>query len=146
MNYASKKYSTGFTLIELMIAVAVIGILSAIAIPAYSSYVVRGKLVEATGELANGRIRFEQYFQDNRTYVGAEAAVCPAETDYFTYDCGTPTATTYTLTAESAVGEGLGAAGDYTYTINESNTKRTTKFNGVASTATCWQMKEGETC
>lgn len=143
MNYASKKYSTGFTLIELMIAVAVIGILSAIAIPAYSSYVVRGKLVEATGELANGRIRFEQYFQDNRTYVGA---TCPAATKYFTYDCGTPTATTYTITAENAVNQGLGTAGDYAYTINENNAKRTTNFNGGVSTATCWVMKEGETC
>ncbi len=138
------NYAKGFTLVELMIAVAIIGILSAVAIPSYSNYVVRGKLVEATGELANGRIRLEQFFQDNRAY-DATGTPCPAATRYFTYACVTAP-TTYTITAASVANQGLGAAGDYTYTINESNDKRTTKFKGVASTATCWQMKEGETC
>jgi type IV pilus assembly protein PilE len=140
------NHANGFTLVELMITVAIIGILSAVAIPSYSNYVVRGKLVEATGELANGRIRFEQYFQDNRNYDNAETAVCPAATKYFTYNCVTPTATTYTITAVSVANQGLGAAGDYTYTINESNIKATTQFAGAASTETCWLMKEGDTC
>ena len=140
------KHAKGFTLVELMITVAIIGILSAIAIPAYGNYVVRGKLVEATGELANGRIRFEQFFQDNRTYLGAEAAVCPATTKYFTYNCGTPTATTYTLTANSAANQGLGAAGDYAYNINESNVKATTKFAGAVNGSPCWIMKAGDSC
>ncbi|HUV99447.1 MAG TPA: prepilin-type N-terminal cleavage/methylation domain-containing protein, partial [Gallionella sp.] len=50
------KKSGGFTLIELMIVVAVIAILSAIAIPAYNDYVIRGKLVDATTQLSDGRI------------------------------------------------------------------------------------------
>lgn len=138
------KHANGFTLIELMIAVAIIGILSAIAIPAYGDYVVRGKLVEATSELANGRIKLEQFFQDNRAY-DATGTPCPAATKYFTYACVT-TATTYTITAAGKASQGLGAAGDYTYTINESNVKATTNFKGVANTSQCWLMKAGDSC
>lgn len=142
------KHAKGFTLIELMIVVTIIAIISAIAIPAYGDYVIRGKLVDATTQLSDGRVKIEQYFQDNRTYadVGASVSPCPASTKYFTITC-VPTASTYTLTAASNTGQGLGnAAGDYTYTIDESNTKKTTKFAGVASTAACWLMKKGDSC
>jgi len=78
------KTQKGFTLIELMIVVVVIGILASIGIPAYNDYVTRGKLVEATSALSDGRIKMEQYFQDNRTYVGG---TCPAATTRFTFNC-----------------------------------------------------------
>lgn len=147
-NIASVTKEKGFTLIELMIVVAVIAILSAIAIPAYNDYVIRGKLVDATAQLSDGRIKIEQYFQDNRTYANVSSSIvspCPASTKYFTISCA-PTATTYTITAASNANKGLGAAGDYTYTIDESNNKKTTSFAGQASTATCWLMKKSDSC
>ena len=61
----------GFTLIELMIAVAIIAILAAIAIPSYSDYVRRSRITEAMSALSGMRVKMEQYFQDNRTYAGA---------------------------------------------------------------------------
>lgn len=145
------KDAKGFTLIELMIVVAVIAILSSIAIPAYGNYVIRGKLVDATTQLSDGRIKMEQYFQDNRVYDTSTGGTppCPASTKYFAITCA-ETATTYTLTAASNAGQGLGAAGDYTYTINESNTKITVKFAGVAMNQVapqqCWLMKQGDSC
>jgi len=85
------RHTRGFTLIELMIAVAVIAILSAIALPSYTDYMRRGKLAEATSALLSMRTKLEQYFQDRRTFIGACAAgtVAPLPTGlkYFTVDC-----------------------------------------------------------
>ena len=63
--YKLETAQKGFTLIELMIVVAIIGILASIAIPQYSDYVKRGKAAEATSNLATLRIKMEQCFQDN---------------------------------------------------------------------------------
>lgn len=57
-----KKVQQGFTLIELMIVVAIIGILAAIAIPAYQDYTVRAKLSEAIGALAAAKTSVSEYF------------------------------------------------------------------------------------
>ena len=147
------NHANGFTLIELMITVAVIGILSAIAMPSYNSYIIRGKLVEAPTQLADGRMKLEQFFQDYRAYDNTNSGTPPCSnasplpsTKYFTFTCAT-TATTYTITASSQANKGLGAVGDYAYTIDQNNAKATTKFAGVASTTTlCWQMKAGDSC
>jgi type IV pilus assembly protein PilE len=132
------KVQNGFTLVELMIVVAIVGILSAIVIPSYQDYVIRGKLAEGTSELANGRVRMEQFFQDNRTYVNGP---CPAATTNFAYDCTNPAATTstYTITAT-----GTGTLSAYSYTINESNTK--TSATPWGSNAACWVIKKGGAC
>ena len=61
----------GFTLIELMIAVAVVGILAMVAYPAYTDYLRLGKIQEATAQLLTMRTKMEQYYQDQRTFVGA---------------------------------------------------------------------------
>ena len=131
----------GFTLIDLMIVVVVISILSAIAMPAYTDYVKRGKAAEATATLADMRIKMEQFFQDNRTYIGGPCA--PTSTvKYFTYTCSAgPSATAYTLNAAGNASESMGS---FNFTVNESNVKTST-FDGTVG-ATCWLTKKGGTC
>ena len=137
----------GFTLIELMIVVAIVGILSAVALPAYTDYVMRGKLAEAHGELAAMRSKMEVFFLDNRTYEGACAAgtVAPLPAGkYFTYTCPTLTATTYTVQADGVAAQGTGG---FTFTLNQANQRATTAVpSGWTVNATCWVTKRGGTC
>lgn len=137
----------GFTLIELMVVIAIVGILAAVAMPAYTSYIARGKITDAVAALSEYRIKMEQYFQDNRNY-GTAGAACPvaaATSSYVTYTCtvGTPN-TTYTATATSIAGSLGAATGDYTFAINETNTKSTSKFKGASVTKSCWLVGGGE--
>lgn len=142
------KKIAGFTLIEIMIVVAIIGILSAIAVPMYSDYVKRGKITEATSALADHRIKMEQYYQDNRNYGTADCGVTDPTLKYFTFSCElTNSGQGYLATATNKASVGLDSSGDFAYTINHSNTKTTTKAWGAApSPNTCWVMKKGESC
>ncbi len=146
----------GFTLIEVMVTVAIVGILAAIALPSYSVYVKRSKIVEATNNLSDMRTRLEQYFYDNRQYPGACIASAPGPAaagsiylpgtmQYLGITCAFPTATTYTITATGLSAQGMGG---FSYTINEANTHRTTGlpagWAGLGSS--CWVTKKGGDC
>lgn len=143
------KAHNGFSLVELMIVLAIIGILAGIAVPSYNDYVRRGQLLEATNVLSDWRIKLEQFYQDNRAY-GIAGTTCGVSNPsagivrYFTYTCATAAvggtaAQTYTITAT-----GTGSVAGYDYTINAANQRATTKFANVASTKTCWLIKGSE--
>jgi type IV pilus assembly protein PilE len=148
-NPAATRRTRGFTLIELMITVAIAAILAAVAIPMYRDYVVRGKIIDATSRLSEFRVRMEQYFMDNRTYDagGGKCGVAdPTSTKDQSFDlkCTGASATGYTFKAT-----GITAAGmkDFEYQIVASGAKTTVKLpSGWTSTAGCWVTRKDGSC
>ena len=83
----------GFTLIELVVAVAIVGILASIAMPSYQAYARRGQLADAFTTLADMRVKMEQWYQDNKFYGTASGSTtCPQLPGYTT---GFPVTTKY---------------------------------------------------
>ena len=72
-----KKAQKGFTLIELMIVVAIIGILAAVAIPAYQNYIARAQVSEAVTLLGGAKTPLAEYFADNGSWPAALGDVVP---------------------------------------------------------------------
>lgn len=67
-NTTKISLSAGFTLIEVMITIAIVSILAAIAIPAYNGYILNAKMSEATINLSSLRLAQEEYYLENNAY------------------------------------------------------------------------------
>jgi type IV pilus assembly protein PilE len=137
--------SRGFTLIEVMITVAIVAILASVALPSYRDYVIRGQIPEATARLATLQVQMEQFFQDNRTYIGAPACNADSATSkVFDFSCTASNATTFTLQAQ-----GKAAMAGFTYTLNQAGGKATGAVPAgwaQPNPNNCWVTKKGGVC
>jgi len=78
----------GFTLIEIVVTAAIIGIIAAIALPSYEDYIRRSRITDAFNNLLSLRIQMERYAVDKRNYGSNEKCGVPTpNSDYFSYVC-----------------------------------------------------------
>ena len=137
------KRPTGFTLIELMIVVAIIAILSAIAYPAYNKYVLRSRRSDAYAALNQDQATMERCYAQYFSYAPAgtnpdgtkqscPAIVATSPEQYYSVVASNVTATTYTLTA-TAIGPQAQDTGCATLSLDQAGNKTST-----GGSANCW--------
>lgn len=145
MKRLFKPDNSGFTLIEVMVTMAIVAILAAIAVPAYGDYIKRGRIPQATNGLSEMRIKLEQYFQDNRTYADAckdGAPAAPPSNQDFTFTCVIAAdGMSYDLKAE-----GKRAMAGFTYELDEANAKKSSAPAGWDGSNSCWVTAKGGRC
>ena len=145
------KKNKGFTIMELMIVVAIVGILAAVALPAYTQYIVRTKRADATGALMAATNAMERHRANNFSYAGAAAGTTftnwvptdgPASAAYYNLTL-VVAARTYTITATATGSQSLSldSTPEETLTVNEQGQKTWT-LNGI--TKACWPAAAGQ--
>ncbi|CSD95072.1 TPA: type IV pilin protein [Vibrio cholerae] len=136
----SVSQQQGMTLIELMIAVVIVGILASIAYPAYTNYVKEGHRKQAMADMAKIQLYLEEKYQNGYTATGIVDAqkvcnsFCSVDSDRYKIVVETA-ATSYAITAtpQSSKGQNSDQCGGNTYTSLTLNEK------GVTSPIGCWK-------
>ena len=134
----TRHAQSGFTLIELMITVAIVGILAAIAYPSYTQYVERARRNDAKAVLLEASQYMERRYTENRTYVGTALPTSltksPREGDpWFNISLGNLGVTTYTVTAAPRSGWSPSKCGSLS--LNQLGTKAISTADSLSD---CW--------
>jgi type IV pilus assembly protein PilE len=160
-NYASRRRNRGFTLVELIVAMVILSILAAIAIPSYSQYVLKSHRTEAKAALMDAASLEERYFSTSNLYTqnpiqlgyGIAATPVPVGTGYYIINSinsslplpptgavpgGTPA--TFTITAIPAPGSmQVNDTACASFSIDSTGKQTALNSGGIDNTANCWQ-------
>ncbi|QRM18023.1 prepilin-type N-terminal cleavage/methylation domain-containing protein [Dechloromonas sp. TW-R-39-2] len=118
------RQQQGFSLIEVMIVVAIVGFLSAIAYPSYSSYVVKSKRTDAQRAMVEYAQSMERYFTANGFYTATKGTTgnntcggtAPSSVSLYAITCATASDSTFTITATPTTGTAQANDGNMTLT------------------------------
>jgi type IV pilus assembly protein PilE len=150
------KRMPGFTMIELMITLAIVGILASIALPMYFESVTRSKITDGLAKLGSYQGKMWDYYNDHAstfvnpplsTTCGLGAAPVNPD-DYFTITCGppVPTDSTFTVVATGIAAKGMGG---FTYSITQTNAKSTVSVPAgwsLPAPNNCWATRKDGSC
>ncbi len=157
-NRTDKRNAAGFSLIEVMIAVAVVGIAASIAVPNYRQFVLRSNRAEGKTLLLEAAARQERFFADNGTYTvtavrpagcapplcGLNLATANSENGKYTLAVAAPTlacpiSTCFSVSITPVAGSGQTEdTACLSYTVDSLGQKTATKSGGADNTAVCW--------
>jgi type IV pilus assembly protein PilE len=133
----------GFSLIELVTAMAIVGILAAIAIPAYSSYVRQTNRTDATRTMLQDAQALQRCYSQNFTYTPTTPCSTVAGTTtspggYYSIVVAVPTASTYTITATAAARPQTSDTQCKTFVLSSTGQQTAQNSSGADNTQTCW--------
>ena len=153
MRSNNKKSVSGFTLIELMITVAIVGILAAVAYPSYTSHLAKGRRADARVQLATAQQWMERFYSENFNFATDTAGntvtstfnIQPFSTSprlgegTALYNIGltvAATSQTYIITAAPIVGRAMAADACGSFTLTNTGRRGVT---GTEALLTCWR-------
>ena len=122
------KRISGFTLIEIMVALAILGIIVVIAVPAFNERVIVARRDDAKQQLLRLQLAQEQFRLENNAYATTAELGVPVS-DFYTYAVAAQSATTYSLTATARGSQTSDEAACQVLSLDQSMTK---------SPAACW--------
>mgnify|MGYP002404292279 CR=1 FL=1 len=135
-----RRCGAGFTLIELMVVVAVVAVLGTIAVPAYGDYMSRARASSALFALLGYQMKMEQRYTDAMRYGDDEKCAVPLpQVEQFRFDCSVDAnGQRYTVTAT-----GINTARGYAYSIDQAGRRKTLEHPKGVPGRSCWSLKGG---